>query len=248
MKKPKILFFDIETSQIIMGAFDLKPRWGNHQDIIEDYFMICAAWKWEGDSKIYDACVPANNITNDKRVVKKLAEAISKSDIVVGHNIDKFDVKKFNTRLIYHKLDPISMPQTVDTLKVAKKEFSFTSNKLDYITNFLGVGGKTDNTRGLWRLITLRDSSALKEMLRYNRNDVRIQQRAYNRMKGFITNHPNMNVILESTTLVCKNCGSKKLIKHGVKLTKTGKYQKYQCSDCGAITRSKTAIQTFDGR
>ena len=33
--------------------------------------------------------------------------------------------------------------KTIDTLKVARKEFAFSSNKQDYITKFLGLEEKS---------------------------------------------------------------------------------------------------------
>ena len=249
MKKPKILFLDIETSMMLYGIFSLRlDSYGTPAHIIRDWNIITAAYKWQGDKKIHVLSVPKNDVFNDYKLVKKLKVVIESADIVVGHNVVAFDLKKIETRCIKHKLDPMPAVQCVDTLKVARQVFKFTSNKLDYIAKFLGVGGKTDNTRGLWVRILQGDGTALAEMKKYNKNDVKIQEKVYNKLKGYAKSHPNMNVIMESEELVCKNCGSKHIHRNGYRMTQAGKYARYRCTDCGAHFRGKKMLKNFDGR
>ena len=44
-------------------------------------------------------------------------------------------------------------------------------------------------------------------MRRYNMQDVTTQAEVYAALLPYIKNHPNMNVILRSETLVCRACG-----------------------------------------
>lgn len=248
MKKSKILILDIETSMLLLGGFDLKPYWTSPDHVFEDFFIICAAWKWLGSKKIEAVSVKPGKLHDDKQVVKQLIKVINEADIVVGHNIDRFDIKKIKTRCLFHGLPVPQQVQTVDTLKVARREFLMTSNRLDYLGKYLGVGGKTDNTRGLWQRIARGDGSALKDMLKYNKNDVKIQEKVYLKLLGYVSNHPNMNVILESEKLVCTNCGSNKVKRNGYRATIAGKYLRYRCNDCGASFRGKSVVKRFDGR
>lgn len=248
MKKPKILFLDIETSFMLAGIFQCRTKYVHHSAIVRDWNIICAAWKWQGKGKIHAASVTRKNVFDDRKVVEKLLKIIEEADIVVGHNIISFDLKKIKTRAIQHGFTKWTEPQTVDTLRVARKEFMFSSNALDYITKYLSEGKKLDTTRGLWHRIATGDSSALKEMVEYNKHDVAIQEKVYNRMLPFITNHPNLNVITESEQLVCTNCGSDKIHRNGHRTTKAGKYPRYRCDGCGASFRGKSMIKTFDGR
>jgi DNA polymerase III epsilon subunit-like protein len=50
-------------------------------------------------------------------VVKKLHGLLNQADIVIGHNSDKFDLKKVAARCIYHGLKPISPVKTIDNLE-----------------------------------------------------------------------------------------------------------------------------------
>ena len=40
---------------------------------------------------------------------------MSEADILIGHNIDKFDIKKLNTRFLFHGLEPIGKKQTIES-------------------------------------------------------------------------------------------------------------------------------------
>ena len=68
-----------------------------------------------------------------------------------------------------------------DTLKVAKAKFMFNSNKLDYISKFLGAEGKIPTEMKLWDDIILRKCpKALIQMLDYCDEDVRQLEVVYN--------------------------------------------------------------------
>lgn len=248
MRKPKILLLDIETSMMLMGAFSPKTDYIQHTHMIQDWNIICAAWKWLGEKEICAAAVPKTRLTDDRRVVVKLAKLIERADIIIGHNIDQFDIKKIKWRMLKHGLEPFDKPTTVDTLKVAKREAFASYNKLDFLAKELGVGGKTSNTRGLWVRLLQGDASALSEMVKYNKNDIKIQEGVYKKLLPYITNHPNMNVILDRDILSCKNCGSKHIIRKGYRFTNTGKYRRWKCQSCGANFRGKKLIKSYDGR
>ena len=104
-KKPRILFLDIETSHIEARVFSLYPNYIDHGDITRDWKIFSVAWKFSDQKKVYAAKMDRNGC--DKAVVEQISKAIQEADIVVGHNGDKFDMKKLNTRRIYHKLPPI---------------------------------------------------------------------------------------------------------------------------------------------
>jgi DNA polymerase elongation subunit (family B) len=111
--KPKVLFLDIETSPIIATTFSLYPDSINHSNILQDWYIICACWKWSGNKKVES--VSSLKPTEDFLVTKKLAEAIAQADIVIGHNHKKFDLKKLNSRVIFHSLPPVPSVPMVDT-------------------------------------------------------------------------------------------------------------------------------------
>ena len=119
----------------------------------------------------------------------------------------------------------------------SKNQFRFPSNKLDYVAQQLGLGKKTAHTgHDLWVKCMARDKESWELMEEYNRNDVILLEKVYDKFKGWIKSHPNHNAY--SANLCCTNCGSRKLNKRGFAITATRRYQRYQCMECGAWSKS----------
>lgn len=235
-KKPIIVFFDIETSPIVAATFSLYPESIRHENIIQDWFIISAAWKYQGNKKVYASAINSTLGTNDFEVVKSLRDALEGVDIVVTHNGDKFDLKKLTARLIYHGLPPLPKLISIDTLKEVKKVATFTSHRLDYLGTYLSGRGKVSTSPGLWMSIVKGDYSAIDEMVKYNKVDVIILEELYEKIRPYIKNHPHIGALKgESRTCSCKACGSTNLKKNGTRITAAGLYrQEWQCTNCGA--------------
>jgi transposase len=122
-------------------------------------------------------------------------------------------------------------------LRVVKSNFRFVSNKLDYVSQRLGLGKKTAHEgHELWLKVMNNDRAAWKRMEEYNKNDVVLLEKLYNRLKGWIKQHPNHNAY--NANIVCPNCSSRKLHKRGEVRSRTSIFQRYQCQGCGAWSRS----------
>jgi hypothetical protein len=67
------------------------------------------------------------------------------------------------------------------------------------------------------------------KMKRYNKQDVRLLEKVYLRLRPFIKNPPNLSVFLGP---VCPKCGSKDLQLRGMSHTQTGTYQRFYCKKC----------------
>ena len=126
MRKPKILFWDIETTdlELAIRTYGLKnyTKYFNHKTIKRDWTMLGASWKFKGDMRPSVVSVKASDPFNDEGVVRVLYQVLQEADVLVGHNSDRFDLKKFNTRALHYGLAPLHIrtQQTVDTLKIAK--------------------------------------------------------------------------------------------------------------------------------
>ena len=240
MQKPKIRLIDIETSPIITETWDLYPERISYDCIRQDWRIICAAWK-DLDSDTVHSISPLSrknpnreDVLDDWYVVNELHRVISDSDIIVAHNGDRFDFPKINTRAIFHGMKPIRPNASVDTLKIAKRHFKFTSNRLDYLGKFLGAGEKIKVDRATWSRALDGDRSAIRELAEYNKQDVRLLESVYNILRPFHTNHPSLSVI-SATPDACPKCGAQgHMVKEGWNYTKLGKRQQYSCGVCGA--------------
>lgn len=233
-RNPKIVLWDIETSLMVTTTFTLYPDRIPHDGILQDWYLICGAWKTLGEKKVSHAAI--TKAGDDKALCKALREALLGADVIVHHNGDKFDIKKLNARLIYHKLPPLPIIPTVDTLKEAKKIAQFSSNRLDYLGKYLFGAGKMDVTPGLWMEILRGNLDVIPKMVRYNKIDVVRLEQLYMRLRPYMKGHPKMNLYSEGSRLIsCQKCSSKDVKKNGIRITAGGvKKQEYQCQSCGA--------------
>ena len=233
----KILLYDIETSPIVANTWNLYPTAISHESIIQDWFIICAAWKYLGEDKVHEAHI--TEVGNDYEVVRKLRDAIASADVVVHHNGDKFDIKKLNTRLIFHELPPLPTVPMVDTLKEIKKIAAFSSNRLDYLAKTLTGQGKMHVDYQLWLDVLKGSKKAVKTMVEYNKVDVITLENVYVRIKPYMKSHPHVGVLKGGDRkCTCNKCGSEKLKRNGIRITAMGiKKQELQCMSCGSYSR-----------
>lgn len=232
----KILFFDIETTPNVVYTWGVYEE--NALGVLKDWQLLCFAYKWFGDKETH-----AVGRLSEKQMVKQLWDLFNEADVIVAHNGDQFDIKKVNALFVRHGLVPPAPYKTIDTKKVAKRYFRFDSNKLDSLGRFFGIGRKLQ-TGGfeLWEGCMKGDKKAWKTMLEYNKQDVILLEKVYIKLRPFMTNHPNLN-LLNGETASCPNCGGHKLHKRGYSITRTSKAQRYQCQDCGAWSHGKTRAE-----
>jgi len=240
----KVLFYDIET------APNLSYVWGHYQqDVIaheREWYMLCFAWRWGHQKRVNACALPdfektyAEDPENDYHVVKKLHELFDEADVLVAHNGDAFDYKKANARFVKHGLGPTSPVNSVDTLKVARKYFKFTTNHLNSLGKFLDIGVKTD-TGGFktWAGCMRGDPAAWKIMVKYNKQDIHLLYDVYMALRPWMTNHPNSNMYTKIDG--CPTCGSSNVMRRGYKVTKTMRYVQIQCQTCSSYSRMRLA-------
>lgn len=241
MTIPKILLWDVETSYMLVRTFGLYQDVTSHSSIVEDWHLICVCYKWLGEKKIHS--LVKDSPKDDRELCIQLREVLESADIIVHHNGDKFDVKKFNSRLIYHKLPPLPPLVTVDTLKHIKKIATFSSHRLDFLGQHLGLGKKIVNAPNLWVGATEGYLPDVRKMVKYCKQDVALLESLYLYLRPYFKGQPNFNVFA-GTLDNCPTCGGNHLHKRGYATTRTGKYQRYQCNDCGSWSQGKKNLHT----
>ena len=242
MSKPaKILLYDIETTPILAFVWGIWEQKVLPENVVQDWHLLSWSAKWLfSPDTMSDVLTPEEAINhNDYRITNSIWNLLEEADIVVTHNGDKFDNKRLNTRFLFNGLPPVSHYQSVDTLKVARSSFNFSSNRLDYINKTLGIPTKEDVDYDLWIAAYRGDNEALQTLLHYNENDVFILEDLYLRFRPYIKGHPNLNLWSEEVISVCPNCGSPDLDWNGHYYTVTGRYKSFRCQNCNAIGRSR---------
>lgn len=204
----KRLFFDIETSFNI-GIF-WRSGYGlniNPEDIIKERAIICVSWKWEGKDKVHS--LHWDEEQSDKELLRSFLKVLNKADEIIAHNGDRFDLKWLRTRCLLNDLPMFPTYQTIDTLKLAKAQFNFNSNKLDYIAQVLGLGAKTKHEGlDMWKKIVLnKDPQALQDMITYCENDVVILEKVYQKLRPYSKPKLNYAVLRGGDKYECPNCG-----------------------------------------
>src|SRR3990167_89965 len=98
--EPKIVLWDIETSHNLAAVFGLAHNdYINHDNITQERYIICAAWKTLGKKGISAVATTdhkaryAADPHDDRYVVGELHKVLSEADVVVAHNGDQYDIK-----------------------------------------------------------------------------------------------------------------------------------------------------------
>lgn len=232
----KRLFWDIETSPNI-GLFWQSGYKLNipHENIIKERAVICIGYKWEGERKSHVLRWDSNQC--DKSMLRQFVAITDEADELVHHYGDHFDMPWIRTRILFHRLPPIPIFKTVDTKGLASKYFYFNSNKLDYISSFLGHGKKLHTDFDLWKKIVLqKDGKALDYMCRYCGIDVKRLESVYHDLKPFIPQKTHSGVLAGKNKWSCPRCESEKVKVSKTKVTAAGTVQKQmQCLKCGGF-------------
>jgi hypothetical protein len=236
LPEPRIVYFDIETAPSLGWYFDLYKE-GNIVATKQPWFMLSFAWKFAGDKNVsvkalcdYQGYRAGKQ--DDSKLVADLWKIFDSADILIGHNADRFDIKKTNSRFLGLGLGPPSPFKVIDTLKIAKKHFRQDSNRLAALGEFLGLGGKLPTTGwDTWRGCIEGDLKAWAVMKRYNKRDVSLLEQVYLKLRPWHTSHPDLRAYTGRTG--CPACSSKQVQCRGFNVAKTRKTQRMHCQSCG---------------
>lgn len=243
----KVLVFDIETSPLLSFVYQ-KEVWKarvNNDKIVSDWMVLCWSAKWLGSVDILSDKITPKEVAseNDSRVTKSLWNLFDEADILIAHNARGFDIPNMNTKFIVNGLNPPSPYKVIDTLDVARKQFGFTHNNLDYLCKLFGLPQKIKTDFSLWKGCMFGDQDSLDSMEAYNRGDVSILEELFLKLRPWIINHPNLSLYYNDNNQRCCNCGSPNVVKLDDKFyyTSVGKYEVYRC-ECGALSRGRKTV------
>lgn len=230
-----ILTIDIETKPIKGYFWRLRDENIGINQIIESDGILSFAAKWHGRPGVEFACVWDDG---EARMLRQAHKLLDEADVVVGWNSTKFDVRWLKGQFIKHGMKPPSPFASVDLMRSVRYHAALPSYKLDYVARWLGVGGKI-RTGGfdLWADLLGGCKKAQRLMRRYNIQDTRLTEKVFDvlRDKGWVRGLPNFAI---EGGHCCPNCGSERLQARGFALSKTRRYQRWQCRECGGWSQS----------
>lgn len=250
---PRVLIFDIETAPMKGAIWSLWQNFLPLDMLEKDWYILAWAAKWLGeDEVIYRDLRTVVAGEDDASIIGELWSLLDEADIVITQNGKKFDVKKANTRFFDHGYEPPRPYKHIDILEVNKRTFAHASNKLEWISKKYNIKfKKLDHAKyhgyKLWDACLRDDPAAWQEMEDYNVHDVLSLEEYYLRVRPWDSRHPNFNLYDDGSVNAC-HCGSTEFRLAGYHFTQVGKYQRYRCKGCGAITRGRENLFTKDKR
>lgn len=238
----RVLLLDIETAPKVAMVWRFFKENISPKQVKEHGHIMSFAAKWVGSDKII---YEENRKDDDSKIVKILCQLLDEADIVVAHNGEEFDLKQIRARAVVNGLRPFSPVKVVDTYKIAKREFGFPSNSLEYLCNVLKLKYTKKSHKKfpgfeLWLECLRKNDEAWQELKEYNIDDVFALEELYSVFKPWATVHPNMALSLDTTDQpACPKCGSYHIHSRGTAKTMSGIYPRYNCQECGSWSRGR---------
>lgn len=243
----RVLFLDIETAPYEAYIWRMWKQDIFPVQIISDWYIMTWSAKWLDHDEVFSDRLTGKEAIqeNDERLMTTLWPYLDAADVVITHNGSRFDMPKIKTKFLQHSLAPPSFYKELDTLKVARAEFSFAHNTLDYIASFFGMEGKMKTELDLWIEAKHGNNEALAYMEEYNKRDVEVLENVYLRFRPWIKSHPNMDLYLDTAEPNCPRCGSSdiEIIPGKYVYTQAVKYPMYRCNSCKGISRGKKGLK-----
>lgn len=233
----RLLTIDIETRPIEARTWGL---WGQNigiNQITDPGGLLCFAAKFHGERKVHFHSAWDDG---EKAMARRLHKLFDEADAIAGWNSDKFDVRWIQAQFLKHGMAKPSSFVKVDLMKSVKRQVYLPSYKLDFVAGWLGVGRKV-RTGGfdLWSDVLAGCPKAQAKMRRYNIGDTTLTEQVFDRLneRGWVMGLPNGSI---DGGLCCSNptCQSERLVRRGYAVTKTRRYARYQCRDCGTWMQS----------
>ena len=229
----KVLFLDLETSPNLAHVWGLWDQNVAINQLVSSTEVICWGARWLGEKKVHFKSVHHHG---KKEMLDALHELMEEADVLVGWNSQAFDSKHIKREFLENGYLPPSPYKELDLMRVVRSQFKFPSNKLDYVSQKLGVGAKVKHSGfQLWIDCMAGNKKAWKEMKEYQIQDVNLLIDLYDVLLPWIKNHPHRG--LHEDIDGCPNCASTNLERRGTTHVSSVTYQRYQCKDCGKWMR-----------
>lgn len=251
----KILFYDIETTKMLADVWWTGKQFVPHTSLRSETKIISISYKWLGSDKV--ECITWDNYKKcDEELVKKFLKIYNDANFVVGINNDNFDNRLVNVRAFKYQLDVNTHVRSLDLQREAKRLFRLPSYSMAYIAKFLGLEGKYNHAgNSMWEDIQYgtkeKSEKALKEMVKYDNQDVITTEQIYLHMRKYIKTVMHIGVLNNTQKYCCPTCGSSNVELYKTTVTPSGTIQHImQCKEDGIKYKinNSTYLKFIDDR
>jgi len=245
---PRILIFDLEVSTKIVHTYQMWDTNISPSQVIDDFYILAYSAKFVGEDTIHYMDTRYSPKC-DLVALEGLSHLINQATHLCGHNLQRFDLPTLRARMIQRGVAPIPELPVIDTLKIAKRLFKFTSNKLSELAKYLGCDEQKD-THSDFPGITLfteamaGNMAAFEAMEKYCKQDSVVTEKILAKLAPW---EPNLNFQSNYQRVVC-SCGNEKFFKNGLKYTRSGAFQILRCDKCQKCFVDKSNLIDKDVR
>jgi hypothetical protein len=239
VKAPKILVFDLEVSTKIVHTYQMWDTSIPADRVIKDYYILAYSAKFVGEDKVYYLDTRYSPGC-DLHILEALSHLINQATHLCGHNLKSYDLPTLRARMIQKGVEPIPKLPILDTMRMAKKLFKFTSNKLSEVAKYLNVDTMKDDHSEFPGITLFTEAMngnmrAFECMEKYCKTDSVVTEMILTKMMPW---DGDINFQAVYGQAKC-TCGSVDFIKDGYLYTKTTQNQRFKCVNCGKRYSSK---------
>jgi uncharacterized protein YprB with RNaseH-like and TPR domain len=120
----------------------------------------------------------------DQHIIETLVKELKKYKIIVGYFSTGFDVPYVRTKALHYGLEFPEYGELYhwDLFYTVKSKLNLSRKSLDNVCDYLGIEGKTQIDKNVWRKAKYGDPYAIQEVLEHNKGDVRITEQLHNKL------------------------------------------------------------------
>ena len=231
-RQSRILILDVERLPGTAYAWSPRTKYIPPRQFIEWPRLLCFAARWYG----HKTPIFESEWRDRDQMIRRSWELYDEADMVVTYYGSRADNPWLRSEWIEAGFTPPKPHRDVDLYRVVG-QFGFESKSLDSVTRRLGRDGKETHYSITDAVAASEgDRKAQARLRSYNIGDVELTEWLYDRLRGWISNHPHVGDFGDQ--IRCNQCGSDELELQPTRYKAVViDYALYRCQSCGGNVR-----------
>lgn len=125
--------------------------------------------------------------TYDRKIVESCVETLRGYSIIVTYNGTNFDIPYLRSKCLHYGIEFPSYAELYhfDLYFLVKSKLNLSRKSLANVCDYLGIEGKTDIDKEIWRRAKYGDPEAIQGVLSHNIPDCEILEKLHNKIESF---------------------------------------------------------------